>query len=536
MATVEQIDDRTFEITGHQAGHAEIKFYVLDSQWTNINAQHDIYVQTIGKTDIEQTYMDLVKLNPKYSCCPNAGDVQLLVIPIWFSDSSSFISPDKKDTVAADIYNAVFGTRQSTNWHSVASFYHEESNGELNITGTVGGWYEPKIDDVLVASSYYQNDNDGRTKKLVKSAVDDYFANNSDSRTKYDYDGDGYLDGVLLFYAAPDYQSTGDSKNNLWAYKTSIGNQSYKDVNTPGPNTFFWCSYDFLYGSNIVKDHTGFNYYHGNTVYSTIDANTVIHEMGHIFGLNDYYDYCHNMKPAGYFSTQDANGGGHDPFSSMALGWADPFIPTESCTIKLNDFQSSGEVILLTPEFNPYNSPFDEYLLLELYTPTGLNYLDAGLKGVGPRTPGIRLWHVDAILYKTTGTNFTRNVFDNGVTTTAFNNTSRTKAQDPTSGRDCEAYYRTGDDFYQNFHQLHLIRKIASKDFECNNMIVADDLFVKDDVFTFNTYKNQFVKPYFSRGDCMDFGQQLGWEFTVGEIEDHLTGQYSVTITLTKTA
>ena len=43
------------------------------------------------------------------------------------------------------------------------------------------------------------------TDNLVTSAPDWYFENHSDeSRTDYDSNGDGYLDGVILVYAAPE--------------------------------------------------------------------------------------------------------------------------------------------------------------------------------------------------------------------------------------------------------------------------------------------------------------------------------------------
>ena len=541
IATVVKIDDFTFEITGHSAGEANIRFKVLDTEWTCITAEHTVTVQPIAKTNIEQTYLDLTKIKSYQTACPNSGDVKLLVIPIWFNDSASFIKEDKKDTVVEDIRNVIFGDEVSTGWQSLATFYHEESNGELTITGTVGDWYRPKIDDAYVDAAYYAEDKDGRTKALTLAAVNDYFTNNpSDDRKDYDYDGDGFMDGVLLYYAAPNYitykraqaPGYGEGKENLWAYKTSLNNISLKNVNSPGPNTFYWCSYDFIYGSNIVQDHTGYNYSYGNTRYCKLDSSVVIHEMGHMFGLNDLYDYVHEASHAGSFSTQDNNGGGHDPYSMISLGWADPYIPTESCTITLNDFQSSGEVILLTPEFNPYNSPFDEYLLLELYTPTGLNYLDTVVKGVGPNVAGIRLWHVDAVLYKTSGTNFTRNVFDTGVSTTAFNNTSKSKAEHE-KGRNCAAYVK--DPIYQKYCMLHMIRNDLTKDYMCNERLIATDLFGEGSTFSFEMFKNQFVKTYLGETPRMDFGQQLGWEFTVGPVVDYQTGQYSVTVTLTKT-
>ena len=65
------------------------------------------------------------------------------------------------------------------------------------------------------------------------------------------------------------------------------------------------------------------------------------------------YDYGWNSYTfAGAFSMQDHNVGGHDPFSMMALGWVDPYVPTESSTITLQPFESSGDVILLSPNFS----------------------------------------------------------------------------------------------------------------------------------------------------------------------------------------
>ena len=64
-------------------------------------------------------------------------------------------------------------------------------------------------------------------------------------------------------------------------------------------------------------------------------------------------------------------------------------------------------MILLSPSPNSSNSPFDEYLLLEYYTPTGLNKFDCDYSyhypydyPQGPKASGIRVWHVDARLAK----------------------------------------------------------------------------------------------------------------------------------------
>ena len=55
-------------------------------------------------------------------------------------------------------------------------------------------------------------------------------------------------------------------------------------------------------------------------------------------------------NPSGCFSMQDYNVGGHDPYSMMALGWVKPYIPTDSCEIKIKPFQTNHDLILLTPQ------------------------------------------------------------------------------------------------------------------------------------------------------------------------------------------
>ena len=78
------------------------------------------------------------------------------------------------------------------------------------------------------------------------------------------------------------------------------------------------------------------------------------------------------------------------------------YIPNNIITI--GDFATTHDIILLTPEWNSYDSAFDEYILLELYTPTGLNKFDtdyqySGRYPQGLNLCGVRMWHVDARLY-----------------------------------------------------------------------------------------------------------------------------------------
>ena len=42
------------------------------------------------------------------SCTPSKGTAHLLIIPVWFTDSTTFITSEKKETVRSDIEKAYF--------------------------------------------------------------------------------------------------------------------------------------------------------------------------------------------------------------------------------------------------------------------------------------------------------------------------------------------------------------------------------------------------------------------------------------------
>ena len=475
-------------------------------------------------------YKDLFN-NSSYvlSTTPSVGEANILVIPVWFTDSSTYISASNKENVREDIHAAYFGTNEETGWRSVKTYYEEESHGALTLTGTVSGWYE-----CGKSSSNYRVDDDlSKTIGLVKTATEWYFKQNQTAnRTDYDCDKDGYLDGVMLIYATPDLQASGHDEgyDNLWAYCYWVQERSVKSVMNPGANAFFWASYDFMYGQEIASVRTGKSNspFHGDTSHCNIDAHTFIHEMGHMFGLNDYYDYSGKYSPAAGFSMQDSNVGGHDPFSSFALGWGQAYVPTETITINLKPFVETGEMILLSPSFNQYDSPFDEYLLLEYYTPTGLNAFDtqyqysSSLYPKGVQTSGIRLWHVDdRLYYEETGKqfSFTTNPKDKSHTVEeAFTNTYSDGTEET------EAYCSPlGSDYY-NFNQLQLIHNNTRTNYKPTANLSNNSLFKVGNSFDMNTYKRQFVKS-----GKLNQNIDLGFTFTV----ESVTAEYA-TITITK--
>ena len=477
---------------------------------------------TIPLVKAGRTYDDYIK-NSAYSLsfCPSVGTAKILVIPVWFEDSNSYITTKRKTNVRSDIEKAYFGTDEETGWRSVKSYYEEESHGALTLTGTVSDWYR-----VHQYSSYYAPEQTGtrRTMDLVKTATDWYFENNpEESRLDYDCDHNGYLDGVMLIYGCPDYSALrkyDGSYGNLWAYCYWVQNANLQSVENPGPNVFFWASYDFMYGANVYYDRTGVpkSYASGYTKSPVkIDTHTFIHEMGHVFGLSDYYDYSGQYTPAGGFSMQDHNVGGHDPFSSFSLGWGEAYIPQESMTISIRPFSTSGEFIILSPSWNEYDSAFDEYIAIEYFTLDGLNEMDTsrpygGAYPTGSKKPGIRVWHVDArLLYA----NYNESFSYSRSTTDPLTPLGQVELMMSNSYGNKEGYISPLGSAYTDYNLLQLIRNNETETYYPKKDMTTDDLFYVNDTFSMETVSKQF-----KQSNKLNSGKSLGYSFTVSEIND----------------
>ncbi len=317
------------------------------------------------------------------------GDQKILVIPVNFTDATCSSLSRGCDTLRNDIQKAFFGESGDTGWESVASFYEKSSYGNLSITGTVTPWFDlDKSTTQLEALTEYNDP----TYYVLREAVDWYKAYSGSTLAEYDQNDDGYLDLVWLVYATEH-----DANSDLyWAY-TYWDYQQEANVTSPVGNVYAWASYDFMWEGG-----------YGTLLSPKVDAHTYIHETGHTMGLDDYYSYDdEDWGAAGGIDMMDYNIADHNAYSKMGLGWTMPYVvdgSADAVTLTLSPFESSGDCVIVKENWN--GSPLDEYLLIEFYTPTGLNEADSlvgGYPGSGARAfsiPGIKIYHVDSRLGK----------------------------------------------------------------------------------------------------------------------------------------
>ena len=313
---------------------------------------------------------------PTKKVLPSTGEVYLTVIPVDFEDYAF------EEGYQEAIQAAFFGSSSSNQYVSLTEYYDKASYHRLHVQGEVVG--QP-----FRSSESYAVLKGKNNASQTKAALSRIYA---EAVRWYNALGTGRTltanDGVFFVYSAP-YSGmdggSGSRSSMMWAFA----------VNDPAP--IGWASYHMMHRSKTGQ----------------VDAHTYIHEFGHLLGLKDYYDVnsysdLSPCSPLGRMDMMDCSLGEHNAFSKMILDWTRPYIPTKECVITLRPSSGNPDCILLPLE--TYNgTPYDEYLLLEFYTPTYLNYADATLRAEKDMSlfskPGIKAYHVDGrlALYESRG-------------------------------------------------------------------------------------------------------------------------------------
>lgn len=321
---------------------------------------------------------------------PSIGDVDVLVIPVEFTD---FKFPK---TVKQDLETAFFGSSAETGWESLSSYYQKSSYNKLNIRGTVlepydtkktVNYYDTLQKEYLQDLEDYDNYITDVYPKSVESSIIkgalEYYDDQIDY-SKYDSDKNGYIDAIYFIYSCDYNLYDGDSL--WWAFTDEYLTDYYEYYDNVEADFYTFMSYQFI-----------FDKLQGKTV--KYNAETIIHETGHLLGLDDYYDYDESIGPDGGIGggdMMDANVGDHNAYSKLMLGWITPYIVTgNELTIDLESFATSGDCVMICKDWN--GSFFSEYYIIDFYTPTHLNEFAKGYKGLFSMA-GIRIYHVDATL------------------------------------------------------------------------------------------------------------------------------------------
>ncbi len=343
---------------------------------------------------------------------PSVGEVKILVIPVEFTNTKF---TDVEQTKAI-LNEAFFASSDETPWESLSSYYEKASFGKLHISGMVTDPYTYDKADTEIDDS-----NTNISREIALKAVNWLKNEKGMDMRDYDADKDGYIDGIEIVYNTSHLTPSGASgttsdNSTWWNYTTNAAGAA--NVNNPGARRMFWSRWDYVTNSYYSQSNKGISL-NGKKV----DAHTIIHETGHMMGAPDYYSYDKTEGPAGCVDMMDNNVGDHNAYTKMFYNWLGPKVidgSSSNFTITLNSYTDTGEFLLIPKSSTGWNgSPYDEYLIVEYYTPTGVNEMDStgyaewqqasstGSNAYGHggtyEKPGVQVFHVDARAQSTKG-------------------------------------------------------------------------------------------------------------------------------------
>ncbi len=436
-------------------------------------------------TQVSATAQTFHELNPL--AFPAAtGELEALVIPIVWSDHKAMATEETRGLLlntlgqTKDEMGHVTETGETDKFFSLSEYFRVASYGKLQITSYLAPWY-------FHTETYSKAKGEALSWEDASAIVADVIASNPQMDfSRFDKDGNGYLDSVIFI-------TSGDGKgapylrhSNAGAYHTRrYPTQSAAELTLGSFGCVCW---DFLFV--------------GNDRSIIHNANTLIHEFSHCLGVEDYYDTTHSgIDALGSFDMQCQNLGDWNPYSKLAAGWTAPTLLTaedfatgESVTLTLPSFAKTGACLLLPPQEGIGQWPFGEYILVDFFTPQGVNEKDAAVFGLQD-TCGVRIWHVNARY-----SGFDADGRTYGISTVG--NSYGYMAQ--TFGMyTLELVQAGGDNTFTDPQNLrHSIKKA--------------DLFRTGDSFTTESY------PEFFRHGKLDSGESLGYEITVLNITEEV--------------
>ncbi len=433
----------------------------------------------------------------------STGDAKLLVVPVQLRNSTYTWNGVMRE----EIQSCFFGTTEQVGWESVSSYYKKSSYGKLNIQGTLAPTF---TSDYTFSQLNAQEHPD---RKIV-----DEFEQSSaynELRNEYDTNGDGYIDSVAFIYAEP-IQVTSDDMR-WWAFVYT--NDSMPISGKPAVvNQYMWASYYFCKIQTVNNPHGG-KY--------DLDAHTYIHESGHLFGLDDYYNYDDGnyYDPSGGQEMHSQNIGDENIYSKLALNWIHPYyiktIGSVTTTLYATSYSGEYNAIILNDEWN--QSPMGEYIIIEFYSPTVLNKKDSESSyAVNARmyqSSGFRIYHVDSrlVAYSKTGT-------------PTF--VSRLDHIDPNyynfigaSNTPKKPYSRLKDDYeIKNFKLIHMLQPGGLNTFKNGHKADDNDLFKSGQSFVASS-------EFFPRGTKFNAGNEVGYRISIDSVDaENMRG----TVTITK--
>ena len=295
---------------------------------------------------------------------PYVGDRRQLVVLVSFSDQA-FLETDPLPT-----WKAVFNTEgyhEGSFQGSVHDYFYVQSGKQFNLTFDL--YYIPLGESRV---KYRSTDEDDENSKYLVADLVDVLKTKGINWSLYDWDGDGYVDQLLIIYAGKGMNAGGDS-NTIWPHQWWLSeHEGCAPISvTSGGKSYLVDSYCCV--QEVYVDGT----------YSSFG--TICHEYSHCLGLPDYY--YGSKKFVGNWDLMDYGNNNERGFcppnysahEKMQMGW---LTPTELTTAVSKEKIDASQTFLIRND-----GWKNEFYILENRQQTGW---DKSLPG-----SGLVVFHID---------------------------------------------------------------------------------------------------------------------------------------------
>lgn len=240
-----------------------------DGYWRQRGVVDDDMMKAVRNANLKRYREDVSASRPVTKGGITITDVQVLVIPVQFQDVR-FSRDDYRDYLYAKLNQPDYSEEGATG--SVKDYFEANFTGRtfsLDVTNVVtlshNEDYYGSNDESVPSVILY----DANMNKMVREACT--IVNSEINFGKYDQDGDGKVDHLILVYAGYN-EAEGGGDDTIWSHEWDVTNYRY----------FFDGVQIGTYAcASELRGATG-----------TIDAGigTFCHELSHTFGLKDMYD------------------------------------------------------------------------------------------------------------------------------------------------------------------------------------------------------------------------------------------------------
>lgn len=311
---------------------------------------------------------------------PYVGDRRQLVILAAFQDLGFLESRDEALAKWNEIFNAK-GFHEGNYTGSVHDYFRDQSYGKFNLTFDLFYITLPEG-----RHKYRSTISDDENSQHMVDAIVDTLMTRDIDWSLYDWDGDGFVNQLLIVYAGKGMNIDGDDES-IWPHQSWLSKhmnletenkwdtRSWRTVTSSDREYYIdvYCCVQEWVDSESVKSSFG----------------TICHEYSHCFGLPDFY-YAGNSVVGDWdlMGRGNYNGKGYLPcgysaHERMFMGWLSPEELTAAMTVTAMPALDDAPAAYLIRN----DAVADEYYIVENRRQQGW---DAQLPG-----SGILVFHVD---------------------------------------------------------------------------------------------------------------------------------------------